>query len=947
LKSCLALPIEPKTTRLLVSPSQQTRSDPRDLSATHSPKATENRLEDAQFVTPLGSWELDVKAGEVRGSAGFFRIFDCPPDTVMMPLSNLMGAIPPSDQERIHQALTNTLQKAAPFDLEHQVVRSNGSIRALRTRGELLPPQEDGAIRLVGTSHDITERWLAHEELRQSEEKFRSLVANIPDVTWTATGDGRTHYISPNVEKVFGFTAEQICEKRAELWFGRIFPGDAARIAEALQQLFAEGKPFDVEYQVERKDGQWIWVHDRAYRTYENNGVRYADGIFSDITERKRAEEVLERLAAVIESSNDAVITQTLDGTITFWNSAAEKLFGYTASETLGKTVRILLPSERANEESDIMVRIRRGESFSPFETVRLRKDGSKIDVSVTISPIRDSTGAIVGASKIARDITQRKHIETELRFKTAFLEAQANSTLDGIQVVDENGQRLMRNQRLIELLRIPPEILADNDNRLLLNHVAARVKDRDSFLARTDSLYHHPDETGRDELEFKDGIILDRYSAPVIDRAGNRYGRIWIFRDITQRKRGELALRIAKEAAEESNRAKSQFLANMSHEIRTPMNGVIGVTGLLLDTELSPEQRQYAELVRTSAEALLQVINDILDFSKIEARKLTLETTDFDLNTVLQDATALLAIKAAEKGFAVTSRVEPGTPSLLLGDPHRLRQILINLVGNAVKFTHHGAVSISTRMQSEEQNASTLRFTITDTGIGFPQARADALFEAFTQADGSSTRRYGGTGLGLTISRQLVELMGGQIGAQSEESKGSTFWFTAVFQKQPQKQPLAFAAAATADRLTPGNALRHPAHLQARTVPIARILLADDSSVNRVVALAMLKKLGYQADAVANGLEAVQLLCRGDYDLVLMDCLMPELDGYDATRRIRDPRTGARNPLIPIIAITADAMSGNRKKCLDAGMNDYITKPVEMPTLADMLEKWFKTTLR
>jgi CheY-like chemotaxis protein/HPt (histidine-containing phosphotransfer) domain-containing protein len=342
-----------------------------------------------------------------------------------------------------------------------------------------------------------------------------------------------------------------------------------------------------------------------------------------------------------------------------------------------------------------------------------------------------------------------------------------------------------------------------------------------------------------------------------------------------------------------------------------------------------------------------MKVINDILDFSKIEARKLILETTDFNLRTVLGNAAALLAIKASEKGLKLTCELEPGTPWFLRGDPGRVRQVLVNLLGNAVKFTAQGEVGVRVRLEAEQECEATLRFTVRDTGIGFRQDRASALFEPFVQADGSSTRRFGGTGLGLAISKQLVELMGGQIGAESEEGKGSAFWFTAVFEKQPDKQSQPSMEGRVSSRACPERtrgvpiALDCPQPSVVRKNRHARILVAEDNRINQEVAVAMLKRLGYSAHLVANGVEAIQALREADYDLVLMDCEMPKMDGYEATRYIREGRAETRNLHIPIIAITADAMTGDRDKCLQAGMSDYIAKPVEPQQLAEVLEKW------
>ena len=1047
---------------------------------------------------------------------------------------------------------------------------------------------------------------------------------------------------------------------------------------------------------------------------------------FADISERKRAEEVRERLAAVVESSDDAIISKTLDGIITGWNSGAEKLFGYASSETLGKPMGMLLPPERAHEESDILARIRRGESVEHFETVRIRKDGEKIDVSATISPIKDSSGAVVGASKIARDISERKRAEEELYRSRQMLQSildtipqrvfwkdrnciylgcnrsfandvglnnpaeiigkndfdlawsgtaeryraddrrvmekgsaklnfdENHSRPDGsllwlrtnkLPLRDREGKvtgvigtyediterkqaeqalstsekryRLLFERNLAGVFRTtlegrvlecnpaaahlfgcdsPEELLAlpitnfyqtTSDREALLTRLTAeksltnyemrfRRKSGDSAWAMLNlslvdddsgagriiegtfvditqrkqaeeevresselvklvldsipeavygidmhgnctfcnpsclrllgyreaadlhgkdmhSLIHHTRQDGtpypveechiyeafrREHGTHVDDEVLWRrdgtnfsaeYWSHPMHRSGKVIGTVVTFLNITERKRAERVLREARAAAEAANLAKSQFLANMSHEIRTPMNGVIGVAGLLLDTQLTPEQRQYAEIVRTSGEALLAVINDILDFSRIEARKLTLDTTDFDLRTALEDAAAVLAIKASEKALELTCELEPGTPWLLRGDPGRLRQVIVNLLGNAVKFTAQGEVVVRVRSEAEGDRTATLRFTVSDTGIGFQQDRASALFEPFVQADGSSTRRYGGTGLGLTISKQLVEMMAGQIGVESDEGKGSKFWFTAVFEKQPRPsapvtgvQPCLLGAKvlvvddsatnqslvhsilsswgcrseesadgdsalailrqaaqgadpfqiALLDMSLPGMdgeelgrriaadpQLKHTAlvlmtgfgrnsdlaRLQAlgfaghvikpiwertlreallalrakgngavaageqvglppstvRANRQARILLAEDNLTNQEVAVAMLKKLGYSADLVANGAAALEALRKADYDVVLMDCEMPEMDGYEATKRIRDLRAGTRHPRIPIIAITADAMTGDRDRCLQAGMSDYIAKPVELRILAVVLEKW------
>jgi PAS domain S-box-containing protein len=520
---------------------------------------------------------------------------------------------------------------------------------------------------------------------------------------------------------------------------------------------------------------------------------------------------------------------------------------------------------------------------------------------------------------------------------RTETLRAALESTADGILVVDSTRRVAAYNQKFAAMWSIPEPLLKRGDSDAMVDFVAPQLKDQQAFVSRLVTLHAEPRAKTDDVIDFKDGRVFERHSEPQTV-AGKYVGRVWGFRDVTERKRAEQELQTAKEAAENANRSKSEFLANMSHEIRTPMNGVLGMTNLLLETGLDAEQRECASLVKSSADSLLIIINDILDFSKIEAGRLELESIAFNLRDCIGLIVKTLALRAGQAGLELTCDIRPEVPEWVVGDQNRLRQIIFNLIGNAIKFTQQGKVGLSITLDSKTANETPdelrLHFVVADTGVGIAPEKHKLIFNAFSQADSSTARQFGGTGLGLTICSRLVELMGGEIWVESVLGQGSQFHFTANLGKG---KPVETASATiSGPRFESASLIADQKATKA--APQLRILLAEDNAVNQKIACRVLEKQGHQVTVAANGHEALAALDGAHFDVVLMDVQMPEMDGFEATAAIRERERDTGRHL-PIIAMTAHAMQGDRERCIAAGMDNYLSKPLKVPELMELLQ--------
>jgi len=965
-----------------------------------------------------------------------------------------------------------------------QRVIKNGSVQAFEARLKTLDQQEkqvlisacmidfEGQRASFTVFSDITARKAMEEQLKSALSRINSVLSSIQcGVILVRKQDRIIVDANPAAADMVGIPREDLIGKVCN---EHICPAEAGKCP-----VFDLGRAMEnAERTIKNHQGQLIPVLKTA-SPLELEGESFLLESFVDVRKQKEAEERMknseENFRSFFETMDDLIMVGDASGKIMYANAAVTRKLGYDSDEIRKMHILDFHPPEVRDEAEAFFTAMLKGERRACPLTLA-HKSGTHVPVETRVWFGKwNDLDCVFGISK---DLTAEQ--EAQERFERLF---RGNPSLMALTSLPDRRFVEVNDAFLKSLGYDRADVIGRNVNELW---IFAEPEKKVEIARKLESKGRITDL--EIQIRRKDGMPLDvLFSGETILNNGREYF-LTVMVDITERKQAEQELletnRQLEEAtaranymaveAEMANLAKSEFLANMSHEIRTPMNGVIGMTGLLLDTELSPEQRRFAETVRASGESLLGLINDILDFSKIEAGKLHLEIINFDLQMLLDDFATTLALQAHQKGLELVCGMSSDIPPLLRGDPGRLRQILANLAGNAVKFTHSGEVSIRVTLENKTPEDVLLRFSVADTGIGIPLEKQKALFQKFSQVDASTTRKYGGTGLGLAISKQLAEMMGGEIGVQSEIGKGSEFWFTVRLARQASQAPLeepessglrgvrslivddnstnreilstqmeSWGMRATAlpdgpsaldalsralneddpyqvaviDMQMPGmdggelgrviksdnrlmgtrmvlltslgvgrdsrrfEEIGFDAHLTKPARPYelktvlsdilstnggrraathtlpkrhttreirdlfadrgVRILLAEDNFTNQQVALGILKKLGLRADAVADGKEALEALRTIPYHLVLMDIQMPEIDGLEATRRIRDQGSDILNHEIPVIAMTAHAMAGDRERCIKSGMNGYVSKPIDPSAMAEELEKW------
>ena len=663
---------------------------------------------------------------------------------------------------------------------------------------------------------------------------------------------------------------------------------------------------------------------------------------------RKQAEEAMLKAGAleraIFNSANFSCIATDANGVIQIFNVGAERMLGYTAVEVMNNITPadISDPKEVVARARELSIEL--GTTITPgfealvfkakrgiediYELTYIRKDGSRFPAVVSVTALRDPQDAIIGYLLIGTDNTARKQVEEEqkkldqrLRDQQFYTRSLIEFNIDALMTTDPSGVITDVNKQMEALTGCTRDELIGAPFKSYFTD-PERAETGIKLVLREKKVTDY-------ELTActRDGkkTVVSYNATTFYDRNRRLQGVFAAARDVTERKRVELELQLAKAAAESASQTKSDFLATMSHEIRTPMQAIIGIASLLAKTPLSSEQDKYVQIFRRASDNLLHIINNILDLSKVEASQLETERTRFSSNDLVEKAVEMVAVQAREKNLTLVCEIAPNVPVDLVGDPTLLSQVLINLLGNAIKFTEHGDVALRVMPDSPSAVPSALRFTISDSGIGISGENLGAVFKRFTQGDSSTTRKYGGSGLGLAISKRLVELMGGRIWAESKVGKGSVFSFVV---------PIEIWTGAKE------NTDEHSTKVHGLPLPPLHILLVEDSADNRTITLAYLQDTPYQIDVAENGAIACEKFTMDRYDLVLMDRQMPVMDGLAATRAIRKWEQANGRPLTPIIALTAAAFKGDQEQCVAAGCTAYLSKPIKQDDLLQAIKE-------
>ncbi|MGH7796441.1 MAG: PAS domain S-box protein [Candidatus Binatia bacterium] len=1011
----------------------------RDISARMLAEETlwhsQQQLSLAQEAAHVGIWDWDPRTGKLSWTAEMLNLYG-----VTHPVQNYgewRQLVHVDDVDRVEAERYELIRQRRPFNVEYRVMHGSGEVRWIASRGQGWYGDDGELTRVLGINMDITERKRAETQLHESEQRFKALADSAPVLIWIAQPQN-TQFCNQAYRDFVGVSDDS--ELVGSGWMNFLHPEDSGGYVSAYRKAAEQQARFEADFRMRRFDGEYRWMKTLATPRFTDGGafLGYA-GCTLDVHDRKIAEAQVGLLAAVVNSAQDAIYSFTLDSTMVSWNRAAEQLFGWSEEEVLGRSSNLFVPPELTEERNGLLELILRGEPVTRFETVRLRRDGSRFDVSLTFSPVM-AQGKIIAISATARDITELRRAQHQRDQQARLLDLSLdaiivwNRATGAVEYWNEGAEKLygysageVIGRSIEELLKsVYPVLQADIaqkidgagewDGRVLHTQKSGgqiAVLSRKQKVARPGSdviLEVNRDITSIEEAEQAvaeaavrlkaivqtavDGIItIDQHGAveslnPAAEKIfgyaaaeviGREIGLLMpelsahfgagalasylrnidretigsgqetrgrrkngsefpvefgvsetvlgearfytgLVRDATARKQAEHALVEAKNAADAASRAKSEFLANMSHEIRNPMTGIMGYADILLERLRDQGAIECVRTIKDSGQYLLQIINDLLDLAKIEAQGLQLEKESVHLPTFLTDVYTLMEGAARAKALPLSLKYDGVIPYKIESDAKRLRQILINLLGNAIKFTDHGGVELAVHFDPAQAE---LQFHISDSGIGMTQEQQQNLFRPFTQGDSSMTKTYGGTGLGLAITKRLVEALGGHIGVDSLPERGSTFHVTLPV------------------RVLSGGAFRN-IEMDSKSPPLSwqrklavRVMIVEDQPDIRRLMEYFISAAGGSVKTFSGGEAALEAIEEhpNDFDVVLMDIQMPRLDGYETTRRMR-----ALEFTKPIIAVTAGAMAGDQANCLAAGCSDYVSKPIDMTLLLEKI---------